>query len=406
MAERESDRIAVSLEQAVRPGAGEGRFARFELISWWDQARLARAKVLVVGAGALGNEILKNLALLGVGNVLVVDLDTIEKSNLSRSVLFREEDEGRPKAEVAARAARAIFPGQNIVGLRANAVYDLGLGVYRWADLVIGGLDNREARLAINRSCYKVGRPWIDGAIEVLSGIVRAFVPPDGSCYECTLSETDWKMLNARRSCALLSREEMQQGRTPTTPTMASIVGGMQCQEAVKLIHGLPVIAGKALVFDGQGYDSYPIVYPRKPDCYSHEPASRIEDLGQGVADVTARALLERARRDLGPEATLELNEDVLVALRCSKCGTTEEIFRSLGRVTEAEGRCRACGQHREVETTHSILGDEPWLDRTFADLGVPAFDIVGAREGETQRFYAFDGDRARVLGPLAAPSE
>ena len=61
--------------------ADDDRFARFRLISWWDQQRLAQAKFLVIGAGALGNEILKNLALLGVGNVLVADRDQIENSN-------------------------------------------------------------------------------------------------------------------------------------------------------------------------------------------------------------------------------------------------------------------------------------------------------------------------------------
>jgi ThiF family/Inner membrane component of T3SS, cytoplasmic domain len=90
--------------------AREGRFARFEAIEWWDQARLARARVLVVGAGALGNEVIKNLALLGVGHLAVTDMDRVELSNLSRSVLFRASDEGRPKAECAARAARGIFP--------------------------------------------------------------------------------------------------------------------------------------------------------------------------------------------------------------------------------------------------------------------------------------------------------
>src|SRR5579885_420265 len=85
--------------------ANDDRFHRFRLISWWDQQKLRDAKVLVVGAGALGNEIVKNLALLGIGNILIADLDRVENSNLSRSVLFREADNGRPKAEVAARGA-------------------------------------------------------------------------------------------------------------------------------------------------------------------------------------------------------------------------------------------------------------------------------------------------------------
>src|SRR5262245_54229459 len=89
----------------------EGRFARLEAIEWWDQELLARSHVLVIGAGALGNEVVKNLALLGVGHVVVVDMDSVETSNLSRSVLFREGDEGKAKATCAALAARGIYPG-------------------------------------------------------------------------------------------------------------------------------------------------------------------------------------------------------------------------------------------------------------------------------------------------------
>src|SRR3954463_1414037 len=124
------DPIRVSLDDA-----GDDRFGRFRLIGWWDQARLARAKVLVIGAGALGNEIVKNLALLGVGNVLIVDMDRIENSNLSRSILYRATDNGTYKAQAAARAARDVYPDIRSHALVANAVYDIGLGVYRWADV-------------------------------------------------------------------------------------------------------------------------------------------------------------------------------------------------------------------------------------------------------------------------------
>ena len=138
------------------------RYSRLRLIPWWRQEKLQAAKVLVVGAGALGNEVLKNLALLGVGETIVIDFDEVEPSNLSRSVLFRAEDGGRPKAEVAARRAMEINPEVRIQPIRGDVITDLGLGVFRDVDVVIGCLDNREARLWVNRQCWKVTTPWVD----------------------------------------------------------------------------------------------------------------------------------------------------------------------------------------------------------------------------------------------------
>src|SRR5262245_61846222 len=106
----------------------EGRFARLEAIEWWDQSLLTRSRVLVIGAGALGNEVIKNLALLGVGNLAIVDMDRVELSNLARSILFRERDEGEPKALCAAKAAREIYPEINVEPFVGNVLADLGLG--------------------------------------------------------------------------------------------------------------------------------------------------------------------------------------------------------------------------------------------------------------------------------------
>src|ERR1700735_2073072 len=100
--------MAISISNSQVHEADNDRFHRFRLISWWDQEKLARARVLVVGAGALGNEIVKNLALLGIGNVLIADMDRIENSNLSRSILYRARDNGSYKSEVAARAAGEV----------------------------------------------------------------------------------------------------------------------------------------------------------------------------------------------------------------------------------------------------------------------------------------------------------
>ena len=102
--------MRVTEDEAAAGAASEGRYDRQSLIGWWDQDRLARARFLVIGAGALGNEVLKLLALMGAGSILVYDMDRIERSNLSRGVLFREGDEGLRKAEVAVRRLREMNP--------------------------------------------------------------------------------------------------------------------------------------------------------------------------------------------------------------------------------------------------------------------------------------------------------
>jgi adenylyltransferase/sulfurtransferase len=396
--------IQISVEDTV--AERDDRFHRFKLISWWDQERLRNARVLVIGAGALGNELLKNLALLGVGNVLVADMDRVENSNLSRSVLYRARDNGQLKATAAARAAKEIYPDLNVHAFNGNVVYDLGLGVFRWADVILGGLDNREARLAINRACWKVNRPWIDGAIEAIQGTARVFVP-DGSaqaapCYECTMSETDWRLLNLRRSCNLLTRQEMQNGKTPTTPTISSIIAGVQTQEAVKLLHGLESFPGKGWVFVGLSADSYTVEFQRKEDCFSHEPLDEVIPLDERADTLTVRELLAKARAVLGPTAEIEMGRDILEKLVCPKCHGAETMFASLGKVTADKAWCPTCTDvRRDVVTFHKIRGNEPFVDQTLASIGVPAFDILIARAGGRSVGFELGGDAADVLGPL-----
>lgn len=381
--------------------AEEDRFSRFKLIGWWDQERLASARVLVIGAGALGNEIVKNLALLGVGHLVIADLDKIENSNLSRSVLYRAGDIGRGKAEVAAERARDIYEGVLAQPLDCNIVYDLGLGLYRWADVIIGGLDNREARVAMNQAAARIGKAWIDGAIERLDGVARVFDPTTGPCYECTMSEVDWQMLEARRSCALLTRDEMEQGKVPTTPTTASIIAGIQVQEAVKRLHGQDGLSGQGFCFEGAYHQSYLTEYRRLPDCPTHESYGPIETLDWSVGEKTPRELLNRAQEDLGSGAVIEVNQDLLRSLACDACGVVERRLGSLGKTTTADAQCPTCGEARRPEIYHTLDARSDLLDQTFSVLGVPAWDILAVRSGAEYRYYEFAGDRAGVLGAV-----
>ena len=395
-------------QPAVSPaGREEDRFSRFRLIGWWDQEKISSARVLVIGAGALGNEILKNLALLGFSNIVVVDLDSIEASNLSRSILYRAEDVGRHKADVAAEGVRDILPGANVHPITGDVVHGLGLGLFAWADIVLAGLDNREARLWINRASWKMNKPWIDGAIEGINGVARVFVPGRPPCYECTLGETDWAILNKRMSCNLLVLESEPAGKVATTPTISSIIAGLQVQEAVKLLHGLPVLAGKGFVFEGLNHTSYRVEYTENPDCMSHHTLESLQAVPQASSDLTLAQLLTRARQELGAqEVTLEFSRDVVHKLVCPACNCEEELFAAVGTVPYASGKCPGCGQARTVATAHGYTGQESFGGRALDQLGLPAFDVFTARSAEREMGFLIAGDAAQVLGPLLSETQ
>lgn len=383
----------------------EDRYDRQRLIPWWEQERLASARVLVVGAGALGNEILKLLALSGVGRIMIYDMDRIELSNLSRTVLFSQSDEGAFKAQIAAERVAALNPKVVAVGQTQNIMHEMGLGIFLWADIVICGLDNRLARMFVNSSCARTGRTWIDGAIEGLSGVVRVFDPAHTACYECTMNEMDRKLVRDRLSCARLARDEISRGHVPTTSVAASVIAALEVQEAIKYLHGQPILYGEGIHINGMWNDFNRVRYKRREGCQAHETFEKVIPLNLGVRDITLDELLDLAETRLGKGATLELSRDVVTHLTCTVCEKSEQVGMVLGALREAAARCGVCGTHRIVEFSGIVVKDgELDLSMTPADIGVPPFDIIVARQSiENQEAWLFDGDAGRCLGNLAS---
>ncbi len=375
------------------------RYHTFGYISWWQQETVRNATVLVVGAGALGNEVIKNLALMGIGNILIADFDTIEDSNLSRSVLFRAKDNGRRKVDAAAEAVKELNPDVNVMTWHGDINYGLGLGVFRHVDAIVGCLDNREARLSINRFAWAIDRPWVDGAIQELMGIVRVFWPGRGACYECTLTDHDYQMIGLRYSCPLLARDNVLQGKVPTTPTSASIVAAFQTQEALKLIHDMEVEPGVGLMINGLTNDVYKTEYPVKDMCMSHSKLEPIVELPEASAETTTLSdLLTITKERLGDSAVLEFNGEIVVGMHCPSCGQSEPVFKRMARLYEAESDCPNCGSKRDMALTHRISGDEEYLDRTLAEFDVPPLSIIRARNEDERVYFELTGDKDTFL--------
>ncbi|XP_015589494.1 NEDD8-activating enzyme E1 catalytic subunit [Cephus cinctus] len=177
-----------------------GPFCRpdFEPSSETLKFLMENCKLLVIGAGGLGCELLKDLALMGFRQIHVIDMDTVELSNLNRQFLFRHKDIGSSKAEIAAKFINARVSGCNVVSHFCK-IQDKDEAFYRQFHIVVCGLDSIVARRWINGMLisllvYEDGEidpssviPMVDGGTEGFKGNARVILPGLSACIECTL---------------------------------------------------------------------------------------------------------------------------------------------------------------------------------------------------------------------------
>jgi ubiquitin-activating enzyme E1 C len=161
---------------------------------------LTSVKILIIGAGGLGCELLKNLAMLGIKNIDIIDLDTIDVTNLNRQFLFRKKDIGQWKSNVAAEFVRSRVPGCTITP-HTKKIQNFSKEFYSQFDIFIAGLDNIEARRWLNQMIHSLvefdenfepvqgtQKAIIDGGTESFSGQARIIIPYKTACFDCTLN--------------------------------------------------------------------------------------------------------------------------------------------------------------------------------------------------------------------------
>lgn len=357
----------------------ESRYDRQELISWWDQKRLSRARIIVAGAGALGNEVLKLLALTGIGHITVIDFDTISPSNLARMVLFREQDIGRPKVAVAAERLREINPDVEVTPIQEDLRFGIGLGDYRSADIVIGCLDSVNARWALNRKCMQAGVEWINGAISDFHGLIEHYQPGEGACYECNFTQSTYERFNKRYSCPFGLVADQADEKVPTTAITTSVIAGYQVQQALMILHGIEggLCPGERLTVFMKPFIMNKDRLPVNAECLAHLRISENVPTLPINPQATIKEAIHLADQYLPGADQLVLPFDLLTSFHCPTCNQDRPVNRPKEKVYNHETVCPECSSTCTPMMTTTISMQSELAELQLEDIGIPPREIL-----------------------------
>ena len=222
----------------------EDKYDRQKRITGWNQKKISQATIMIVGAGATGNEVVKNLVLAGIGKIILIDYDIIEKSNLNRCILFSQGcvEEKAYKVDVVKETCEILNPDVEIITIKDN-LDDIDKELYKRSDVICSCLDNVEARLQANNYSVYYDIPFIDSGIDSFFGSVQAvYSKAGGACLQCGITNQDLDLMFKKFSCTgqeIRSEDGETVGKIATIITTTSIIGGIQTQQILKFILGI-----------------------------------------------------------------------------------------------------------------------------------------------------------------------
>ncbi len=338
----------------------------------FSRGNIRHLRAVIAGAGALGNEVIKMLGLIGAARVLIVDPDRVEPSNLTRCIFFRQEDRvGRNKAGCLADAARPLFPDTEFAAIEAE-IADVGFGLLEDADILFSCVDSDLARLEIAYISTRLGLPVCDaglGTPDYSHGRVSWFPGKTGACFGCKLPPRKLRDLlmfwdATIRPC----RDPVPAETAPATPTMAAITGSAQVELGMRwMMQSTAESMTFEISLDGEPRSFY-FRTPQSASCPFHTGAHGVlRTLPR--ADSTFHDLLESA----GESAYLALDWPISTRVCCLDCGVEWAPMRRAAAVRRS-CVCPSCGSRSilEQESIRIIERDSPWSACVPHALGLP----------------------------------
>ncbi len=255
------------------------RYNRQLLIKHWDQKKIQQSTVTLVGLGALGSVAATSLAMAGVGTLILVDLDTIEMSNLNRQLLFRAADIGKPKVKVCAQVLQEINPDVNVIALYMP-IEKAPRHVLEASTVILEGLDTFQARRWVNSFAVGANIPLISGGIYSFFGNLQVIIPQETPCLECQSLIPEEELQKACTPFGEVRKEtrptESEEEYIPYVSSVSFVLGGLMAQEALKVILRLPPLK-EYLFWDAEAELFTSVPLERREDCIVCSPRYQLK---------------------------------------------------------------------------------------------------------------------------------
>ncbi len=234
------------------------------------QAKIRKARVLMVGAGGLGSPAALYLAAAGVGTLGLVDDDAVSLSNLQRQILFRTADIGRPKVEAGGEALKALNPGVQIEAHKMRVTAANVMALIADYDVIADGSDNFPTRFLLNDACFFAKKPLVSAAVTEFEGQLATYKghEPDCPCYRCLFPAPPPP--GTVPNCS----------ETGVLGAAAGVMGALQGLEVLKILAGLGTgLTGKLLMYKALTTEFRTARLPKDPACPLCGARASIHDL-------------------------------------------------------------------------------------------------------------------------------
>jgi adenylyltransferase/sulfurtransferase len=335
----------------------------------------ALQRVALVGAGALGNELFRQIALLGAGEVLLIDPDRVEPSNLAKCAFFHAPGAvGRLKAEVLAEIGRAWFGQTRWVPL-ACEIADVGWALLRDCEVLLAAVDRDSARLEMARISTRLDVPVCDGGMSTAgaaAGRVTWFPGREAACFCCRLTaRTRREYLQTWSSAAHPCRVPEESGGWSATPVLAAMTAALQMHFCFEWLRRKEREARSVEFRLDSLLRVEELRVPLDETCPFHAGAVPLQPLRDRPAEV------------LRPGQEVVWEWPLCLKARCLNCGHEFEPRMRAARLRRT-GACPRCGCRRllELENRKGFAAGDPLAGRPLEDLGLPAEHLYSIREG------------------------